>query len=251
MNLSLIKPNWPAPSCIKTFTSLRYPGNSVGTYAGLNLALHVEDDEACVKKNREDLIQSAHLPNEPKWLNQVHSSIAVPAETIHLQAPVTADASYTTQKNTVCVVMTADCLPILITHKTGTEIAAIHAGWVGLAHGVVENTFAALKSHPEDLLVWIGPSISQPFYEVGEDFYQAFAKNHTPTECEAAFASKNNKKWLADVPLLAKQRLMRLGVPSEQIYLSHECTYANPERYFSYRRDGKNSGRMGSFIWID
>lgn len=249
MNASFLQPHWPAPSHIRAYTTLRYPGKSLGCYSAFNLALHVNDDEENVLENRHDLMQSLHISAEPKWLNQIHGNTALLAETISAKKPPDADASFTQQKNTVCVVMTADCLPILVTNKYGTEVAAIHAGWQGLAKGVVENTLTKMLSKPEELIVWIGPSIQQTHYEVGEDFYTAFAKHHSAVEMNTAFLAKNQRQWMANVPLLAVYRLMRCGVHQDNIYLSNECTCANPEKYFSYRRDGA-TGRMASLIFI-
>lgn len=257
---SLFRPQWPAPENIKAYSTLRYPGNSRGVYEQFNLALHVGDDQQDVLVNRQNLMHHANLPSSPGWLNQTHSNIALLAETISSETAPNADASYTRKHNEVCVVMTADCLPILITNKAGTEVAAIHAGWQGLAAGVLENTLSALHSEPSSLMVWVGPSVSRLNYEVGEDFYATFAKTHTQKELNAAFAKiiakdlvgangVRPRKWLADVPLLAVQRLIRLGVNVRDIYLSNECTYANPDRYFSYRRDGV-TGRMASLIWV-
>lgn len=261
-------PQWPAPSNIKACSTLRYPGQCMGNYAEFNLALHVGDEAKNVQANRDDLIVSANLPAPPKWLNQIHSNQCILAENVQSDdainiIPPSLDASHTRQNNVVCVVMTADCLPILVTNKSGTEIAAIHAGWRGLADDVVENTLSALQSSPDSLMIWIGPSISKSYYEVGEDVYNAFAKYHTKEECDAAFSPyhpimdtyKSNqdippKKWLVDMPLLAEQRLIRLGVNKQDIYLSRECTYAQSDRYFSYRRDGI-TGRMASLIWME
>lgn len=261
-------PQWPAPTNIKACSTLRYPGQSTGNYAEFNLATHVGDDLKNVQANRDDLMIVANLPSQPKWLNQTHTNQCILAEDIQLNHPnpTPLDASHTRQNNIVCVVMTADCLPILVTNKAGTEIAAIHAGWKGLTNGVVENTLSALNSEPESLMVWIGPSISKPYYEVGEDVYDAFARYHTVAECEAAFTPNNpdhsimdtyqsmqdihQKKWLVDVPLLAQQRLIRLGIEPHDIYLSGECTYAKPDRYFSFRRDNI-TGRMASLIWME
>lgn len=247
-SLPILIPDWPAPKNILSCYTTRYPGKSTGVYEAFNLALHVKDNEKHVLENRQKLIQHASLPFSPKWLNQTHSTIALLAETISSDIAPNADASHTQKPNEVCVVMTADCLPILVTNKNGTEVAAIHAGWQGLANGVVENTLSALKSKPEELLIWIGPSIHQANYEVGEDFYAKFAETHSQSELDAAFAPRA-KKWLANVPLLATQRLMRCGVNLEDVYLSKECTCANSERYFSYRRDGV-TGRMASLIWL-
>lgn len=249
MSASFLQPYWLAPSNIKAYTTLRSPGKSIAPYAECNLALHVGDNAQNVLENRRDLCRDAHLPEVPKWLNQTHSDIALLAETISLENPPNADASYTQRKNTVCVVMTADCLPILVTNTEGTEVAAIHAGWQGLAKGVVENTLSKLSSKPGELLIWIGPSIHQANYEVGEDFYARFAETHSQQEIALAF-KPHAKKWLANVPLLAVQRLMQFGVIEKNIYLANECTYAHPEKYFSYRREGV-TGRMASLIWIE
>jgi len=280
-SVPLMRPKWPVPKNIRAYCTLRHPGNSWGMYSSFNLALHVQDNPQDVLANRKALMHYAQLPSEPRWLNQTHSTIPVIAERSSIETP--ADASYTQQKGIVCVVMTADCLPILVTNQEGTEVAAIHAGWRGLADGVIEQTISALHSHADSLMIWIGPSISQPYYEVGEDFYAAFKQQHTQEELDAAFEYKhsrsnvgannirpnsidakkgecysplqnsvvldNNTKWLANVPLLAQQRLIKLGVKAQNIYLSNECTYARRERYFSYRRDNV-TGRMASFIWI-
>ncbi len=247
-----ITPNWSAPSHIKAYTTLRYPGHSQAPYAGNNLAFHVGDNKSHVQMNRQAMRQALHLPDEPKWINQTHSTIALLAENISSNETITADASFTQQPNTICVVMTADCLPILVTNKEGSEVAAIHAGWRGLAEGIIENTLASLQSTSDTLIVWIGPSVSQPHYEVGDDVYNAFAAHHSLSEMQQAFQKKpmiEQQKWFADVPLLAYQRLLRLGVHSDSIYLSNECTYAQSDRYFSYRRDGV-TGRLASMIFI-
>lgn len=251
-NSLLLTPNWPVSSHIRAFTTLRHSGFSEAPFASFNLALHVGDKEADVRANREALTKQAHLPSEPKWINQVHSNIAVLAETINASESTTADASYTKQPNIICTVLTADCLPILVTNQKGTEVAAIHAGWRGLANGIIENTLHALQSSSDSSIIWIGPSISQPYYEVERDFYDAFTSFHTEEECHQAFHKQSHTeptKWLANVPLLAYQRLIKLGVQPHNIYLSHECTYAHPERYFSYRRDGI-TGRIASMIFI-
>lgn len=249
-SLPLHVPSWSVPANIKAYITLRYPGKSTGKYQAFNLALHTGDHLDHVLQNRRDLVHDAHLPELPRWLNQTHSNIALRAETISPHIPPTGDASFTHKKEIVCVVMTADCLPILVTNTQGTEVAAIHAGWQGLAQGIVESTLSQLSSASSSLLVWIGPSIQQPYYEVGKDFYETFAKNHDAQEMSAAFSQQTPDKWLANVALLAVQRLMRMGVAEKNIYLSHECTYAHAEKYFSYRRDGV-TGRMASLIWME
>jgi YfiH family protein len=161
-----------------------------------------------------------------------------------------ADASFTKNKNTVCVVQTADCLPLLVTNKEGTVVAAIHAGWRGLLNGVIENTMHQMNVPPHECLVWLGPAISQKHFEVGSDVKQSFCKKHH--EAEKAFQSVPSQKWLADIYALAKIRLESLGV--NEVYgggiANDYCTYAQHEDYFSYRRDGE-TGRMASLIWIE
>jgi len=237
-------PNWPVPSHIKSLQTLRGCGKSEGKYKSFNLAIHVNDDINSVNSNRELLDQ--FLPNSPHWLNQTHS-----IDVIELPSPTfNADASYTTDKNTVCAVQTADCLPLLVTNKKGTIVAAIHAGWRGLLNGVIENTIHKMNMSPNELLVWLGPAISQKHFEVGADVKNGFCEKDQ--EAEKAFRAISDQKWLADIYHLAKLRLKASGVTD--IYggslTDDYCTYANEANYFSYRRDGA-TGRMASLIWIE
>jgi YfiH family protein len=237
-------PEWPAPSHIKSIQTLRSGGKSKGLYNSFNLATHVNDDSNAVQMNRSLLSQ--YLPNIPFWLNQTHSPnvIELPSSLLN------ADASYTKDKNIVCVVQTADCLPLLVTNKKGTIVAAIHAGWRGLLNGVIENTLHKMNLPSHELLVWLGPAISQKHFEVGSDVKYSFCEKHH--EAEKAFQSVSNQKWLADIYLLAKIRLHACGVT--EIFgasvTNDYCTYAHHEDYFSYRRDGE-TGRMASLIWIE
>ena len=224
--------------------TLRTGGNSEGKYNSFNLATHVNDDINTVHLNRDLLNQ--FLPSSPHWLNQTHS-----ADVIKLPSTgFNADASYTTEKNTVCVVQTADCLPLLVTNIEGTIVASIHAGWRGLLNGVIENTIEKMNVSPNELLVWLGPAISRQHFEVGFDVKNSFCEKYS--EAEKAFHLISDQKWLADIYALAKMRLNLCGV--SQIYggiISDEyCTFANEVDYFSYRRDGI-TGRMASLIWID
>lgn len=237
-------PNWPVPSHIKSIQTLRAGGKSEGKYKSFNLATHVNDDIDLVNSNRELLDQ--FLPSSPHWLNQTHSVdvIELPSATFN------ADASYTRDKNTVCVVQTADCLPLLVTNKKGTIVAAIHAGWRGLLNGVIENTIHKMNMSPNELLVLLGPAISQKHFEVGADVKNGFCEKDQ--EAEKAFRAISDQKWLADIYHLAKLRLKASGVTD--IYggslTDDYCTYANEANYFSYRRDG-TTGRMASLIWIE
>ena len=237
-------PDWPAPSHIKSIQTRRVGGNSEGKYNSFNLATHVNDDINSVHLNRDLLNQ--YLPSAPYWLNQTHSVdvLNLPSSTLN------GDASYTREKSTVCVVQTADCLPLLVTNMDGTIVAAIHAGWRGLLNGVIEKTIEKISISPNELLVWLGPAISQKHFEVGFDVKNSFCEKHS--EAEKAFHLISDQKWLADIYALAKIRLHECGI--SQIYggsISDEyCTFANEVDYFSYRRDGV-TGRMASLIWID
>ena len=237
-------PEWPVPSHIKAIQTLRVGGESKGKYKSFNVATHVDDDVNLVNANRAILNQ--YLPSRPFWLHQTHSVdvIELPSQALN------GDASFTKTKNVVCVVQTADCLPLLVTNKEGTVVAAIHAGWRGLLHGVIENTIDKMNTSMNDLLVWLGPAISQKHFEVGNEVKLSFCEKHH--EAEKAFQSVSNQKWLADIYMLAKIRLHAYGVT--EIYgasmTNDYCTYAQHEDYFSYRRDGE-TGRMASLIWIE
>ena len=243
MMSNFIIPKWPVPCHIKSLQTLRSGGKSEGSHHSFNLATHVNDDINHVDFNRALLNQ--HLPSTPFWLNQTHSKdiVELPSSLLN------ADASYTTKKNTVCVVQTADCLPLLITNTEGTIVAAIHAGWRGLLNGVIENTLHKINLPANELLVWLGPAISQNHFEVGSEVKNSFCEKHH--EAEKAFQLISNQKWLADIYMLAKIRLHAYGVT--QIYgasiTDEYCTYAHHEDFFSYRRDGE-TGRMASLIWI-
>jgi len=237
-------PNWPAPSQIKSLQTLRAGGKSEGKYKSFNLATHVNDDTNSVNSNRELLDQ--YLPSSPYWLNQTHGIDAIELPSLKFNA----DASYTKEKDTVCAVQTADCLPLLVTNKKGTIVAAIHAGWRGLLNGVIENTIHKMNMSPNELLVWLGPAIGQKHFEVGADVKNNFCEKDQ--EIEKAFRAISDQKWLADIYYLAKLRLKASGVT--EIYggsvTDDYCTFANETDYFSYRRDGE-TGRMASLIWIE
>ncbi len=240
--MSVINADWPAPNNIHAFTTLRTDGVSEGCYASLNLGDHVQDDPKHVTENRKILRQQ--LPMEPAWLKQTHSNIAVYVDK-HFKL-CEADASYTDQAQHVCAVLTADCLPLLICNKSGTEVAAIHAGWGGLAKGIIETTIKQLQSAPEDLLVWLAPAIGPNAFEVGADVYDKFIQ-YDP-KAESAFQILSQNKWLMDIYHLGRLRLNDCGVHA--IYGGDFCTYSQAEQFFSYRRDG-NTGRMASLIWLD
>lgn len=247
--MKFITPNWPAPNNVKAFSSTRYSGVSEGVYQGLNLGMHVGDDRGLVQKNRDLVASGAKMPTSPVWLNQTHSNQVVELLTPTEQV-LDADGSITTYKNVVCAVMTADCLPILLTNTDGTQVAAVHAGWRGLADGILENALQKFTK-PSQVMAWIGPAIGEKAFEVGEDVFEAFVQND-PHAADAFIshinATSNQPKWLANMALLATQRLNHAGV--EQVFNSQRCTYFEPKKFYSYRRDGV-TGRQATFIWIE
>jgi YfiH family protein len=237
-----IIPEWPAPHCVKALITTRAGGVSQGRYAGFNLGDHVGDEALAVRQNREFLCK--YLPAEPKWLKQVHGTKVANADS--LRAPVEADASVARKANTLCAILSADCLPLLLCDANGSVVAAAHCGWRGLAAGVIEKTVSAMRTAPDTLLAYLGPAIGPKAYEVGADVREAFLRSNAGEQ--QAFAAHAPGKWLADLYLLARQRLNRLGV--KIIHGGNFCTYTEADRFFSHRRDG-NTGRMASLIWLE
>lgn len=237
-------PDWPAPPQVKALATLRTGGVSQGPYASFNLGDHVGDDPVAVAENRRRLAEG--MPAMPHWLQQVHGvQVARAGE----EAPgQPADASFARRAGVVCGVMTADCLPVLLCDRAGTVVAAAHAGWRGLCDGVLEATVASMAVAPGEVLAWLGPAIGPDAFEVGDEVRAAFCAR----DALAAQAFKPRAgvagKWLADIYLLARQRLGTLGVT--RVYGGDQCTVTDHQRFFSYRRDGV-TGRMGSFIWLD
>lgn len=242
---SFIQPTWPAPDNIRAYTTTRIGGVSLAPYHEFNLGEHVEDNPLHVSTNRDLLKKRLELSNDPIWIKQTHSTIALEATPENREQE--ADATFTRQKNIACLVMTADCLPILLCNQQGTEVAAIHAGWRGLAHGVIESTIQALTTPHQEILAWLGPAISLRHFEVGDEVRAAFLKI-TP-KAEDAFTPSPNQRWLADLYLLARIRLQNQGIT--QIYGGEYCTFSDKEQFYSYRRDGEKTGRMASLIWIN
>ncbi|HSH97719.1 MAG: peptidoglycan editing factor PgeF [Methylophilaceae bacterium] len=240
---NFIIPNWPAPANIKALQTTRTGGLSQDPYSSLNFGDHVGDDALAVARNRQLL--NPFVPTEPLWLKQTHSTIAVNAALTSCLPE--ADAAYSKQKNVVCAVMTADCLPILLCDEAGTKVAAIHAGWRGLLDGVIERTIKALEIAPQNLLVWLGPAIGPTAFEVGRDVYDGFVEHDA--DSVKAFAQQNTRdKWLADIYQLARLRLTNLSVT--KLYGGDYCTHSDQKRFFSFRRDG-DTGRMATLIWFE
>lgn len=241
MSLSdhIIIPDWPAPENVRALQTTRRGGVSRAPYDSLNLGLHVGDLALAVEQNRMRL---SHLfSSEPVWLEQVHGATVADAD----RASCLPVADACVGRRGVCVVMTADCLPILLCDKAGTVVGAVHAGWRGLAAGVIEAAVAAMDVAPENLMAWLGPAISQAAFEVGDDVRSAFV--NADESAESAFVEGAAGKYQADIYQLARRRLNLLGVT--QIHGGNRCTYCEPEHFFSYRRDG-TTGRMGTFIWL-
>lgn len=242
---SWLIPVWPAPAHVRALTTLRKGGSSQEPFASFNMAMHVGDDEQHVMANRQSLRQQLSLSKEPAWLQQTHSQIVVRAEKISNNI-TEADASFTSQPGLPCVVMTADCLPLLITDRKGSCVAAVHAGWRGLADGIIEKTLNAMPVDKTELLVWLGPAIGPHAYEVGDDVRQVFLEQNA--QAEQAFRQVDENHWMMDIYQLARQRLHHHHVTD--IYGGEYCTFTDVERFYSYRRDNI-TGRMASLIWLE
>ena len=245
----MLTPDWSAPANVRAVMTTRAGGVSRAPYDSLNPASHVGDEPAAVAANRA--ILRDFLPAEPLWLNQVHGDrvavVGVDAEGTE------ADASLARGPGQVCAVLTADCLPVLFCDRAGSVVAAAHAGWRGLAGGVLERTVEAMAVPPGEILAWLGAAIGPERFEVGEEVRAAFVA-HDPLAATVfrpalpGTLDEAPKKWLADIYALARLRLARVGVTA--VYGGGLCTVSDPARFFSYRRDGR-TGRMASLIWLD
>lgn len=255
MGTDWITPDWPAPANVRAVSTTRTDGVSRGAYASFNLGTHVGDDPRAVAENRLSLRGALNLSHEPRWLTQVHGSRVITLED-GSGARTAADSGESPQGDAavartpgpVCVIMTADCLPVLFCDRAGTAVAAAHAGWRGLAAGVLETTLAAMRTSAGDVhvLAWLGPAIGQQAYIVGEEVRQAFLAEQGQ-EADQAFEPASTGKWHCDLYQLASQRLRRAGI--RQVYGGGFCTYTQSEQFFSYRRDGE-CGRMATLIWL-
>jgi YfiH family protein len=240
--MNWIKPDWPVASNIHAVATLRSGGVSQGTFNSLNLGLHVNDEPENVYKNRRIISRMLDLPSEPVWMEQVHGIDVIKAD--QSKQIEKADASYTDQENTVCAVLTADCLSILLATTDGSKIAAIHAGWRGLLSGVVANTVNTMGTI--NLIAWLGPAIGADCFEVGQEIKDSFIKKSE--KFTQVFTKTNEKKYLVDIYKLAKIELASVGI--KQVYGGGFCTVTDKERFYSYRRDGE-TGRMATLIWRD
>lgn len=239
-----IEPNWPAPLAVRAVFTTRAGGVSRGPYTSMNLGAHVGDDPRSVEVNRHRLRGALDLPAGPYWLNQVHGARVVAAGA-GSETPVEADAATTDASGVVCAVMTADCLPVLFCDRAGQRVAAAHAGWRGLGAGVLETTVASMRVPEGEILAWLGPAIGPGNFEVGEAVVRVFVD--AEPAAETAFRAVSGVRWKADIYALARHRLRRAGV--REIYGGDWCTFSDPGRFFSYRRDG-TTGRMAALIWM-
>ena len=237
----LLEVCWPAHARVRALQTTRAGGASDGCWASYNLGLHCGDDREAVLENRRRL--EAILPAEPAWLRQVHGRNVVNWHEAKQGAQ--ADAVISDQPGQVCAVLTADCLPVLLADENGREIAAIHAGWRGLAAGIIDRTVNSMSSSSETLMAWLGPAISRRYFQVGEEVRAAFLRLDPNSEC--AFYADGDR-WKADLYELARQQLRAAGV--DAIHGGNYCTFGEPDRFYSYRRD-RQTGRMASLIWLD
>lgn len=241
--LQLIEADWPAPKNVRAVATTRIGGVSVGPYASSNLGAHVGDDARAVSENRQRLRTTLGLPREPLWLNQVHGTAVV--EALPHDAPPTADASFARSPGHACAVLTADCLPVLFCDLDGTRVAAAHAGWRGLAGGVLDSALRAMGVAPDRVLAWLGPAIEQDMFEVGAEVREQFVARSADNA--HAFEVNARGRWQADLYDLARRELARLGVA--QVFGGGFRCYADRDRFFSYRRDG-TTGRMATLVWM-
>jgi YfiH family protein len=240
--IDLLQPDWPAPTHVKALVTTRQGGCSNAPYDSLNLADHVGDDVVCVARNRALLVRQCRLPATPFWLSQVHGCAVVSPDSA--SPGCQADAVYSDQPGVVCAVLTADCLPLLITDRRGREVCAVHAGWRGLAAGVIENALARFQNPAQELLVWLGPAIGPGAFEVGDEVRERFLGDRQAAA--QLFTLTRPGHWLADIYALARMRLNAAGVTF--ISGGDYCTFTQQSLFFSYRRDGM-TGRMAAMIW--
>ena len=233
------------PSNVKLITTQRFAdgGKSVDNFENFNLALHVNDSKINVLENRNILKDHYDLPSDPVWLNQTHSSICVDAALIN--KVIEADASYTSKIGIVCGIMTADCLPVFVSKKNGTMVGIAHAGWRGLVSGVIENLIESFNSDSDSLVVHLGPAISIDSFEVGEEVMRLYLSRNL--NFERSFTIKNNRTYL---DLYDAARVILESFQIKSISGGDRCTFKESNEFFSYRRDGINSGRMANLIWM-
>jgi purine-nucleoside/S-methyl-5'-thioadenosine phosphorylase / adenosine deaminase len=241
----LIRPDWPAPAGVRAAFTLRTGGVSQPPFDSCNVGVHVGDEQPAVEENRRRLREYLELPAEPEWLTQVHGSRVVDLDAEEARGSLApADGAVTRTSGRVCAIQVADCMPVLFASADGAAIGAAHAGWRGLAAGVLEAVAGAMRAPPEALAAWLGPAIGQGHFEVGEEVREAFLA--ADPGAAVAFTPNPGGRWQCDLYALARRRLAALGV--RQVYGGNWCTYDDARRFFSYRRDGR-CGRMAALIW--
>ncbi len=239
-----ITPQWAAPAGVHAAFTLRTGGASAAPFDTLNLGAHVGDDPLRVADNRRRVAEALALPCAPAWLQQVHGIVVHEIDGDGAAPRGPADAAFTRAGGRVCAIMVADCLPVLFASRDGAAVGAAHAGWRGLAAGVLEATVRAMGVPPGGLVAWLGPSIGKQHYEVGAEVRDAFVAPD-PAAAEA-FRPGRTDRWWCDLPWLARRRLAACGI--EAVAADGSCTFADRERFFSYRRDGQ-CGRMAALVW--
>ena len=246
VDLEFITPDWPTPPGVRAAFTLRTGGVSVAPYDSLNLGVGLGDSQQAVDENRRRVGRALGMASEPVWLHQVHGTEVVDLDKVGGVRLPTADAAVSTLSGRVCAIRVADCMPVLFAARDGSAVGAAHAGWRGMAGGVLEATVRALRITPSSLLAWMGPAIGPARFEVGDDVRTAFMMS----DAGAADAFVRNKRgrWQCDLYALARRKLTAIGV--QEIYGGGCCTYTDAARFFSYRRDGE-CGRMAALIWLD
>ncbi|OCG49237.1 multi-copper polyphenol oxidoreductase [Gilliamella sp. Choc5-1] len=251
-----IYPYWTAPKNVHALTTTRIGGVSMTPFTSLNMGSRIDDNLMHVAQNRQRVIQAEQIPSEPYWLTQTHSTIVLdisqnPLKTATGNIPnqtAEADGSYTNQPKQVSVVLTADCLPVLFCTTEGDEVAAAHAGWRGLCNGILEETVKKFASSPSNIIAWLGPAISAKKFEVGIEVKEQFENIDRNAKTAFKLINPIEQKYLADLYLIAKQRLQAMGIT--KIFGGDFCTYTEQDTFFSYRRENK-TGRMASMIWFE
>jgi len=243
--------DWPVSEKVKAYSTTRQGGISCAPFDSFNLAKHVGDDAKTVERNRQKLIDDLNLPQSPRWLEQIHSTKILEVNEVALASegdlanPTQADASYTAKSKQVCIVMTADCLPVLFASRQGDWVAAAHAGWRGLADGILQQTIERYPGNAEDLCAWMGPAISQKHFEVGQAVFDRFVEVNPRNR--AFFLRSDSGQYYGDLFQIANNTMQEKGV---QVYGGEFCSYEDKDRFYSYRREQK-TGRMASLIWIE
>ena len=243
--MEVITPNSALPVNVRAFTTTRVGGVSEGAFRSLNLATHVTDSIDAVEENRRRLQIAQELPNPPHWLNQVHGIEVVEAQALCSSNIVDGDAFYTSRPGVVCAIMSADCLPIVLCDGRGREVAAVHAGWKGLLHGVIRSAVENFSAPASQLHAWIGPGVSANAYVVDAAFRRRFLERNATFDL--AF-QRRDSSWHADLYAIAKQELRDCGIPTVSRY--EGCTHSENTKFFSHRRDGV-TGRMATVVWLE